>query len=277
MNTPQPAPDLCNFSGFGINHLPHPFTAQPMRLSLPRRHRRRLLLPPGLLALAALLWLGCLALRPWRQALKTNYVIELNMPPRPVSDTVWQYSGARMVSRHQLLYSQVKSMRQWQDVILNGNSMHDVASVNEAERAIQKMQADTLHAGGVRILIKQGARYKSLVKMLGLIQQIGVKHNLFDIYHGTDKLYAYTNAYRSPLADDEWHRGECLFCNDVIPYRPTTPLWARFSNWVTNLWHLMWLQPLAQPQWRASLMLLAAMAALSGWRIVRTWRQYRLA
>ena len=35
-----------------------------MHLYLPRRHRRQLLFPPGLLTLAGLLWLGCVALGP---------------------------------------------------------------------------------------------------------------------------------------------------------------------------------------------------------------------
>ena len=37
-----------------------------MHLYLPRRHRRQLLFPPGLLTLAGLLWLGCVALGPWQ-------------------------------------------------------------------------------------------------------------------------------------------------------------------------------------------------------------------
>ena len=42
-----------------------PVTILLMHFYLPRRHRRQLLFPPGLLALAGLLWLGCVALGPW--------------------------------------------------------------------------------------------------------------------------------------------------------------------------------------------------------------------
>ena len=41
-------------------------TISPMHFYLPRRHGRQLLFPPGLLALAGLLWLGCVALGPWQ-------------------------------------------------------------------------------------------------------------------------------------------------------------------------------------------------------------------
>lgn len=51
-----------------------------MHFYLPRRHRRYLLFPPGLLALAGLLWLGCVALGPWQEALKLKSVMQLTMP-----------------------------------------------------------------------------------------------------------------------------------------------------------------------------------------------------
>ena len=62
-----------------------------MHFYLPRRHRRRLLLPPGWVALAGLLLLGCLALRPWQERLKRQVVLELTMPPLNKSGTIWPH------------------------------------------------------------------------------------------------------------------------------------------------------------------------------------------
>ena len=42
-----------------------PFPPIKMAFYLPRRHRRKLLFPTGLLALAELRWLGCVAVGTW--------------------------------------------------------------------------------------------------------------------------------------------------------------------------------------------------------------------
>lgn len=62
-----------------------------MHFYLPRRHRRPLLFPPGLLALAELLWLGCVALGRWEPALRLHNVVQLTsqcfrrlLNPKPV-------------------------------------------------------------------------------------------------------------------------------------------------------------------------------------------------
>jgi len=54
-----------------------------MPFYLPRRHRRPLLFPPGLLALTGLLWLGCVALGRWEPALRLHNVVQLTMPMLP--------------------------------------------------------------------------------------------------------------------------------------------------------------------------------------------------
>ena len=43
-----------------------PFPPIKMPFYLPRRYRRKLLFPPSLLALAGLLWLGCVAVGTWQ-------------------------------------------------------------------------------------------------------------------------------------------------------------------------------------------------------------------
>ncbi|UYZ64772.1 hypothetical protein [Hymenobacter weizhouensis] len=48
-------------------------------IPIPRRSRRRLLFPPGLLALAWLLWLGCAAL-PQMRGMERTYVLQIRIP-----------------------------------------------------------------------------------------------------------------------------------------------------------------------------------------------------
>ncbi|SHK86727.1 hypothetical protein [Hymenobacter psychrotolerans] len=58
-------------------------------LHLPRR-RRPLLFPPGLLALAWLLWLGCVALPQMRGMEKPQVIMQVTMRPLHTSE-YWQF------------------------------------------------------------------------------------------------------------------------------------------------------------------------------------------
>ena len=89
-----------------------------MHFYLPRRHRRRLLLPPGLVALAGLLLLGCLALRPWQERLSKKVAFELTMPPINKSRTTWPVEhfeayDSLMLKEPKLSYSNVLTYRKW--------------------------------------------------------------------------------------------------------------------------------------------------------------------
>ena len=56
--------------------------------------------------------------------------------------------------------------------------------------------------------------------------------------------------------------------NDVIYSTLPIPFWTNFKNQVVSFWQLKWLQPLRQPEWRASVWLLAGIVALGSWRTV---------
>ncbi|MGI4736024.1 MAG: hypothetical protein ACRYG7_12685 [Janthinobacterium lividum] len=60
---------------------------------LPRRHYRRLLLPPGWVALGFLLLLGCLALLSHRQQLRLENVLQLTMPRLTLDTTELRIAG----------------------------------------------------------------------------------------------------------------------------------------------------------------------------------------
>ncbi|AWM31322.1 hypothetical protein [Hymenobacter nivis] len=234
-----------------------------MHLYLPRRHRRPLLFPPGLLALAGLLWLGCVALGPWQERLKVPSVIQLTMFPLHVSPNSFWAGNPLLLS-----VQKRNVFRPWRNALFTGNSQTDSTEQIFVIKQVRYILADSSHDGGVRIRFAPTARYKELVFIFDLMNRENVRQYWLDVVHTPAILYAFTKKYK-PV---KYEHFPCLLCNDVIPYAPPpptpAPFWVRFDNWVTDFWHLTWLRPLLQPEWRASVWLLAAIVALGGWRVV---------
>ncbi|GAA3966509.1 hypothetical protein [Hymenobacter antarcticus] len=235
-----------------------------MHFYLPRRHRRRLLFPPGLLALAGLLWLGCWAMRPWQEQLKGRNVIQLTMPVTPRGD---QPSLRYEVPNP----AKVCKTCSWHDARFTGNRAADRRAQIQITQYVHDIKADTMHAGGMRVQLAPTARYESFVFLLNLMLEKNIKKYWVDFTRSPTVFYAITDAYK-PIPPE---LSGCFLCNDVINYQPPLPvpvsLWVRFDNQVTEFWQLHWVRPLLQafqqPEWRASLWLLAAIAALSSWRL----------
>jgi len=237
-----------------------------MHFYFPRRHRRHLLFPPGLLALAGLLWLGCVAVRSWQEQLKPRYVIRFTMPTRPPAN--WPQPTIRWVIPSPDTLLQQGS---WHEATLTGNDANDSFQQQHIIEELRAIIADTLHTGGLRVRLEPTARYASMVFLLDLMLRKDVKQYWFDIIRKSTTFYAITpiRMRSDPIG---------MICGDRyfnLP-RQALPFGVRFDNWVTNFWSLAklqaWLQPLRQPEWRASVWLLAAVGAVGSWRIIQTWR-----
>ena len=110
-----------------------------MHFHLPRRHRRRLLLPPGLLALAGLLLLGCLALRPWQERLGRKVVMQLTMPPINESRTIWpveyfEACDSLLLKEPKLSYSNVLTYRSWTTISFGRGQCLDTLAIHEIKK-----------------------------------------------------------------------------------------------------------------------------------------------
>ncbi|OGX84319.1 hypothetical protein BEN47_02845 [Hymenobacter lapidarius] len=113
-----------------------------------------------------------------------------------------------------------------------------------------------------------------MVFLLNLMNKEEFKKYWIDFHHFPVTFYALTYAY-NPLTDLD----ACLSGDDIRyikePTPPPLPFRVQFDNWVTDFWQLEWLrfpQSLRQPEWRASLCVLALITMLSSWRIIRAWR-----
>jgi hypothetical protein len=154
---------------------------------LPRRHSRHLLLPSGWVALGFLLLLGCQALLTHRRQLRQERVLPLLMP-MPKQDTTglsahrrdkipfldFSYAGHRMKA-------ELDTAIHWCDFSFAGIRAADSITAQRVFARIKIMQADTLHARGIRVYFHQHVAYTNLVSMLDMMIRANQKVFWFDI------------------------------------------------------------------------------------------------
>jgi hypothetical protein len=140
---------------------------------VPRRHSRRLLLPPGWVALGFLLLLGCQVLLAHRRQMQVPNVIQLQMPE--LKSTVSTVNLGDSTLRFDFSYDSRRARaaadtsRRWHDFTLNGSATDSVTMFSALD-AIETIRADTVHAGAVRVRFKAGTTYKALVHLLDIIE-----------------------------------------------------------------------------------------------------------
>jgi hypothetical protein len=150
-------------------------------LYMPRRHRRKLRLPPGLLALAFLLLMGCGVVAPIVEE-RTKGVLQITMPlSRPPDE----------VERKHLWISvqQLENMRQWQTFEITGNKLFDWFSWQQAQQRIKALQQtpDTIH--GVKILLGQNAKYQYIINALSYLIKVDAESYVLDMRIPVTSLY----------------------------------------------------------------------------------------
>jgi len=231
----------------------------------PRRYRRKLLFPPGLLALAFLLLLGCMQIAQ-DSRLKPRTIMQLNIPVlfsgRPLPEFLRNWFPY-------LPKKQIEKFREWDNLKITGNILHDSLSLLTTDKLVKAYLLDTLHARGLRIQFSNQAQYKSLVRALDVMAINNMKKYWLDIQHTPTTLYVFTDK----IGTRRYAKFTCLLCNDVLPYRSETPqplsFWRWLDKWATSFHEPETWQPLADPAWRNSLYLLLLLALISVWKIAK--------
>jgi hypothetical protein len=230
----------------------------------PRRHTRRLLLPPGWVALGFLLLLGCQALLAHRQQISVYHKLELAMPiPEKMAAQYPSYDAIRQFSN---LLSYIKSETQWGSVNFNGKKLNDFISDAMTVNAVQAMRADTAHARGVRIYFRLGATYDNLVAVLDLMDRLGHPIYWLDIEHSPTVFYVVNKqAFEDAKQEGEEVSRPALdyYCVRPEKYEPLIQIpssWQIAQQNFTNLW---------QQPWQLIAILIATLAALTFYRLAR--------
>ena len=142
-----------------------------MHFYLPRRHRRKLLFPPGLLALAGLLWLGCVALS-GNVRLKRYSVLQLTVPilhkPSDENDSRFWFSPQAL-----------DSMRRWQTFRLTGFSFADTIAVSHILMSLSVLHS-AADSTGVKIVFGESSKYTDFICLLNAAERFGIRKYAFE-------------------------------------------------------------------------------------------------
>ncbi len=229
---------------------------------VPRRHSRRLLLPPGWVALGFLLLLGCQALLAHRRQISVYHKLELAMPiPENMAAKTYHAPYVKAFTKP---LADIKPATRWNIINLNGRKLHDFVNSALIATAMQGIDADATQAAGVKICFQTGATYGNVVAMLDLMNRLSYPRYWLDIEHQPTAFYAVNSQAVKPIKE-----GPTLkylpFCISPVseeyePPVPTPSSWQIAQQNFDNLW---------QQNWRPVALLIAAIAALSFYRLAR--------
>jgi len=224
-------------------------------LYFPRRHRRRLLFPPGLLALAGLLLIGSVALEPWQEALRPKSVLQLTLPVVPSPGSPKEEFGYYLPSP-----AEAQEMGPWLRAAFTGEPANDRREQTRVATMIRTMSPDT----GVRVSFSRASQYRHLVFVIDQLQRGNLKRYWVDMHNRPVTINALKVNYRR---EQKRKPSDFSFCG-TASYTPPTPFIVQAENKPNDFPWAAWL-PLLKSEWRAPMWLLAAIAMLSGWHLVK--------
>jgi hypothetical protein len=240
----------------------------------PRRVHRRLLLPPGWVALGFLLLLGCQALQPWHGQLKLWNVLQVTMPPLKANTSYLRFLKSLPASKIRNKFdpyatplptistSVLQNLRPWHTVEFSGHRVADFLSEAAVESATRKIIADTGHAGGVRVRFRPGATYANLVSVLDIMLYTDQKKYFLDIHHQPVTLYAIT----SPSTNESKPLSMCGF----IGIAPPAPVEHTIRQLLINFEQEI--GELRKQAWRWPILVLFVISGLNLWRLLHSSR-----
>lgn len=158
-------------------------------LYIPRRHRRKLLLPPGLLALAFLLLVGCGILRN-HPSLRRYSVFQFAMPVYGLCKQK-DFFYNNELPPFCLSPIELERFRSWQTIEFTGNRMEDSLHFHQAVNSITTLKQDSSSERGIRFILGSEARYGSLVQIMDLLSS-NIGTYWLDTRQQHTILYAYT-------------------------------------------------------------------------------------
>jgi hypothetical protein len=239
---------------------------------IPRRFRRPLLFPPGLLALAWLLCLGCVAL-PRMPGLQPQYVLTTVLPAYNQCNLPLEFEVDHQTPPWCFSKQELESFRQWQTIDLLGTQWSDYFNYQLANLIVQGYKASPNQDAGLRIRMSDKAIYAQVVGLLDWVSSTNHKKYWLDIQHTPVTLYAITNRPSLQAKPRPAALLGLFSCTDVyIPTAPSvvnTDLLSRLNEMFFSVLS----SPLLSPAGRNTLLLLLLLGLLSGWRLRRQWRR----
>lgn len=227
-------------------------------LPTPRRYQRPLLYPPGLLALAWLLLLGCGALPYTKPPKPKQTILEVTFPKR---------SGP--IGSHFAFPTpqQVKEFGPWKSIIVSGNLGADYFEVRMIESICLSLVEEQIQHRAVQVYMSEPTSYNTFIQLLDIPNRLGIKRYWIDIRKPPFSI----NLLGNEPPDPGYTPFFCGTSSRIISQPEAAPK-RSFSEAVTE-WLAERRNDLYSPDWRNTWLLLLLLSMLSGWQVVRQWRQ----
>ncbi|AHJ96825.1 hypothetical protein Hsw_1230 [Hymenobacter swuensis DY53] len=227
-------------------------TAMPVALYLPRRHRRHLLFPPGLLALAGLLWLGCVAVP--RMVRPTQYVKEVAF--FSLYAPAFPFGGFPTPQ-------EVEDFGPWKSIILSGNPWTEYFDMKIVESASLSLVEEQTEHRALHVYFNESTSYATCIQLWDICSRLGIKRYWID----WRKLpFSFNLLGNIPHPDYP-----TMVCGTPDQYLiPTKPYIEVIEEWITESWAAAF-----SPVWRNTTLLLLLITALSAWNLTRLRAAYR--
>lgn len=114
---------------------------------------------------------------------------------------------------------------------------------------------------GVKVTFDKNSKYGDFIQLLNAVNALRVRRYAFETRVYPPIFYVLEDR---KLGYHGFPLGPC-----VITTRLPEPSGFNLKTWSDEFWQFKWLKLLAQPEWRVSMRLFAAMALLSFWQIAR--------
>jgi hypothetical protein len=218
----------------------------PTVLYLPRRHRRRLLFPPGLLALAGLLWLGCMAVPKMvgpTQYMKEISFFSLQAPAFPF--------GGFPTSQ------EVEDFGPWKSITLSNSPWAEYFDMKIVESASLSLAEEQAEHRALRVYFNEFTSYNTFIGLCDLCSRLGIKRYWVDW-----RKHPYSFNLLGNIPSD--HNYSSFVCGtsdqSLLPVKSFNELAKE------------WLMDVAAVNWRNTWLLLLLLTALSARKLRRQWR-----
>lgn len=223
-----------------------------------RRRLRRLLLPPGWVALGFLLLMGCWQVKSWERQLQPMRVLHLTMPALKFSQEDLQRFGRAYAIPYKSL-DELDTLTNWRIVDFQANELNDFLSAATIESALIIGQLAKHKADGVRIRFRDNAMYANLVTALNIVNAAGQKRYFLDIRYQPMTLYVISDGVIPTDQRLVYQPFESRFSMQL----PEPKIEKSKENSAQQLANLK------KIKWSSSASLLALICSLSLWRLLR--------
>ena len=151
----------------------------------PRRVRRRLLLPPGWVALGFFLLLSCWTLLSSGRQLRLDSVMQITLPALKVKDKECEICRQNTLRGFRQVLSQVSF---WHTITFSGRASDSIVAKRVPE-ALDALERSLQQRRGLAIRLAPGTRYNYLIYVLDLLHQHDTKRYVLDFYSQPNVLY----------------------------------------------------------------------------------------